>query len=162
MIPKLFGYLLLAVGGGGALLLGMLAMHFKERAGLGLLCLLGALACGGGAIAYLSIGTPVYVVKAGPVVEEKVLLFETEARVPSGKARTLDHDPSAWVVNETDKELQLRVVYYGMALGNGGTTIPPNHISRIDSRVDHFGPSDPPPDTITSNTSIDSRTWLTW
>lgn len=66
------------------------------------------------------------------------------------------------IVNRTSQTLQIVTVWYGMGGYGDPTPVPPGKSVSWDDEVDNIGPSNPPPSQIRSETSIDSRCWLTW
>lgn len=73
-------------------------------------------------------------------------------------------DPT-WIINESSRAVQVKTHNYGRTLGFGSkpTLIPP-HTAAAFHRIDHIGPSDPPPSTVMSSTKLgmEWRYWLTW
>jgi hypothetical protein len=70
-----------------------------------------------------------------------------------------------WVINRSHTTLRARTIEYGHAMGFGSdpVVIPPGTSAHF-SHVEHIGPDDRPPTTVTDDVKLgwDSRTWLTW
>jgi hypothetical protein len=83
---------------------------------------------------------------------------------PGHKPHDYSNAPT-WIINESSREVQVKTVRYGRAFGFGNepTRIPAGTAASF-RRIDHIGPSDPPPSTVMDNTKLGMgwREWLTW
>ena len=70
-----------------------------------------------------------------------------------------------WVVNLSKRTVRVETTQYGRGLGFGGEPqqIPPGTSAHF-VHIDHIGPHDPPPGSVTDdvNLGIAFREWLTW
>jgi hypothetical protein len=74
-------------------------------------------------------------------------------------------DPT-WVINRSKVLVRVESVSYGRSLGWGPDEpdlIPPGTAAHF-TEIEHVGPGDPPPSSVTDDTGIgmDFRNWLTW
>jgi hypothetical protein len=95
--------------------------------------------------------------------------FRTSDTISIGAALEVRRHPT-WIINESDKPLDIIEVAYGDALGWPRTTLQPGQRAATSS-IDYIGPNDTPPQTITVTSASEStarfhtgetRTWLTW
>jgi hypothetical protein len=69
-----------------------------------------------------------------------------------------------WVVNDSPYPVRIETVHYGTAFfGSEPEQVAPGEIS-AESQVDHIGPGDHPPASVTDEYSLgmDFRVWVTW
>jgi hypothetical protein len=101
---------------------------------------------------------------AGGVETRRMVLFGTATydnhhgglKVGAGSGET-------WIVNDTSRPMRIQQVYYGIGIGGfDPIPVPAGEVVGYDDEIQHLGPGDAPPSQIQSETSIDSRQWLTW
>jgi hypothetical protein len=81
------------------------------------------------------------------------------------KSRDSFYDPT-WVINRSSVVVRVESKSYGRSLGWGPSDpdlIPPGTAAYF-TDIEHIGPGDPPPDTVTDSTGLGMafRHWLTW
>jgi uncharacterized protein (TIGR03382 family) len=171
MIGRSLGQIVVWGGGIGIVLLvlGAVLLFRRRHVALGVPLVLLAIAVAV-AIVFVMRAPIVYVATNGgeePVVTQQLLVFDATYTIPGGKSRALDHEPNAWLINQSQHELSVVEQSYGpsslQGAGLGGTlAIKPNTIMKLERPFDHIGPSDPPPREVSSSTIVDRRFWLTW
>ncbi len=72
-----------------------------------------------------------------------------------------------WIVNETPNRLQITTAHYGSSVGafGGGddnSEVLPNTAQHIPESIDNFGPDEPLPQSVSSKSSFESRTQISW
>lgn len=92
-------------------------------------------------------------------------LVEIGSSPSDGNETMLDELGSrVWLINHSTHTVRVETVQYGQALlPDEPDLVPPGAIRKLVS-IDHIGPDDPPPSTVTDdyNLHMDQRTWLTW
>ena len=132
---------------------------------------------------FIGIGAAILVLGYSFIVGQRVIVFEgkkpsvTYAKFILFGSTTLDktsgHDTisgrggGTWLVNETAGDLVITSASYGTSAfsygsGDKSETVPPATAHYINEGIDNFGPDDPLPSSISSKSSFETRTQVTW
>lgn len=117
------------------------------------------------------------------VIGQKVIVFEGKRpQIEYSKfvllgTLALDHTKNretigsrgggTWLVNETDADLTITTASYGTSAfsfsgGDSTETVAAGAAGYVDHAIDHFGPDDPLPSSVSSKSSFETRTQVSW
>lgn len=103
----------------------------------------------------------------GRVETSKMHLLGTATVTMDGRPFEVNSvDSKTWIINNSNVELQVEsFVYSETSFPNYSEpeVIPPHTVKHIDAdQIDHIGPGDRPPSSISSKSGFEVRYWLTW
>ena len=171
MIPDKVGYGFTFGTIGIGILLLIVANKFLQQSGKqklvriggGISLALGILAI----IANLAVGTDVIrIVHVGSGTDTmKYFMFGSSSVTIEGKAFDLKGGKGTWIVNETkDLRAFVEVREYGAAASSPPSEISvgPNNVGLFGGGIDLIGPDNSPPSSVSSKSSSEIRSWLSW